>query len=129
MGVLKRVQDGDFVTEILINGDTALIAKKVPQNKLLSVKMLNEYRQHLTYNNDVLNAGNWHRFFSAMYASISNSEWELNTSEDGSKFAILSNSEREVQREDGVFVGVVGIKLTQGTIFVTDKNVAKNVIF
>lgn len=129
MGVLRRVQDGKFVTEILSNGDTALIAMRIPQNELLSVKMLNEYRRHLSYNNDVLNAGNWHKFFSAMYASISNSEWELTTNEDGENFAILSDSQTEVQREDGAFVGIVGMELNQGTIFVTDKNVARNVIF
>lgn len=94
--------------------------------------MLNEYRKHLSYNNAILNAGNWHQFFSAMYASISKSEWTLESGEDGETFAILSGIEMEISGkniEDGASIGLIGMELTENKVFVTDKSVAKNVIF
>ena len=75
LGILRRIQTGDPSTTKLASGDIALVAPRLDNtNELLSTRMLNEYRRHLNYNNDVLRGGNWHIFFSAMYATISKSD-------------------------------------------------------
>lgn len=130
LGILAKAKAGNYNSVINLNsGDECIIIGGEPEDKSLSVKLLNEYRSHLSFNNQIIKQGYWHQFFSAMYASISRSDWSIQVDEQGYEYAILEGQSTEVNTDFGAITGVIGMKLTSGRDFITDKDYAKTVIY
>lgn len=82
-GTLFRAKKGDWT------GPTNGVVVVTPKDKkeTLSAKMLEAYREKLSYHNDILH--NWQAFFSRLYSIGSATDWDFQTDEEGDFLAVI----------------------------------------